>query len=84
MSDMDKAPILAVARLRDLAIHHEMPEELVEVFMIKCLPDLLSGQTMVIWKIEGNESPSEDHIIMQARTIRGLNIDDLKEGLNDE
>jgi hypothetical protein len=70
---MDEVPVLALERLREIAKWHDMPSEVEFNFCIKCIPDMVSGDTVCIWSIS-----NEEHIVMQARRLAGLNIKEMK------
>lgn len=75
MSDMDKVPVLALERLRFIAMAHEMPPEIEFTFISKVMDDIVSGDTVCIWRVDH----PEDQRIMQSQRITGLNLKHLKE-----
>jgi hypothetical protein len=72
MPDMDEIPVLALDRLKEIARAHNMPSEVEFGFIVKCIPDLVSGDAVCIWGIS-----NEEHIVMQARRVVGLNIKEM-------
>jgi hypothetical protein len=73
MPDMDEVPVLALERLREIARAHNMPSDMEFSFCVKCIPDMVSGDAVCIWGIS-----NEEHIVMQARRMAGLNIKEMK------
>jgi hypothetical protein len=72
MFNMDKVPVLALERLKEIARAHNMPSDQEFSFCVKCIPDMVSGDTVCIWA-----QSNEEHIVMQARRMAGLNIKEI-------
>ena len=73
---MDQASFLAIDRLADIAVNHEMPAPMVKAFIGKCAPDIISGKTLCIWK-----SDIKGHVVMQSIII---DMDIKKENENEK
>ena len=73
MFDMDEVPNLVLERLREIARAHNMPSGQEFSFCVKCIPDIVSGDTLCIWA-----QSNEEHIVMQSRRMAGLNIKEMK------
>ena len=75
---MDKTQVLAIARLAEIAEHHEMPLPVRGAFIAKCVPDILSGNVILLWQRDFDE-----HSVMQEIEIDHIDLKKM-ENENDE